>query len=71
MAYTWRYLRTDGTEIADLPESATAESFPNQSDAESWVGETWRELLADGVDAVTLLADDQVVYGPMSLHPAS
>lgn len=71
MAYTWRYLRADGTEIADLPASATAEAFPNQSDAESWVGESWRELLADGVDAVTLVAEDQVVYGPMSLHPAS
>lgn len=71
MAYTWRYLRTDGTEIADLPDSATAEAFPNQSDAESWVGESWRELLADGVDAVTLMSDDQVVYGPMSLHPAN
>lgn len=71
MAYTWRYLRADGTAITDLPTSATAEAFPNQSDAESWVGETWRQLLADGVDAVTLLADDQVVYGPMSLHPAS
>lgn len=71
MSYTWRYLRADGTEIADLPESATSEAFPNQSDAESWVGESWRELLADGIDAVTLLSDDQVVYGPMSLHPAS
>lgn len=70
MTYRWLYLRADGTEIADLPESATAETFPNQSDAESWVGETWRELLADGVDAVTLIADDTVVYGPMSLHPA-
>lgn len=71
MAYTWRYLRADGTEIVDLPASATAEAFPNQSDAESWVGESWRELLADGVDAVTLVSDDQVVYGPMSLHPSS
>jgi hypothetical protein len=28
----------------------------------------WRELLEDGVDAVTLLEGDRVVYGPMSLH---
>ena len=44
--------------------------FPSQSDAESWLGEMWRELLAEGVDAVTLMEDGRVVYGPMSLHPA-
>jgi hypothetical protein len=71
MAYAWRYERSDGTVIVDLPASATAEPFPSQSDAENWVGETWRDLLADGIDAVTLLSDDAVVYGPMSLHPAS
>ncbi len=71
MSYTWRYERADGTVITEPPPSATAEGFPTQADAESWVGETWRELLDDGVDALTLLADDTVVYGPMSLHPAS
>lgn len=70
MSYTWRYERADGTVITDPPAHGTAEAFPNQADAESWLGETWRELLGDGVDAVTLLADSQVVYGPMSLHPA-
>ena len=71
MAYAWRYERSDGTVIVDRPGSATGESFPSQSDAENWVGETWRTLLADGIDAVTLLTDGEVVYGPMSLHPAS
>lgn len=71
MAYIWRYERSDGTVIVDLPASATGEAFTTQADAENWVGETWRELVADGVDAVTLLSDDEVVYGPMSLHPAS
>lgn len=71
MSYTWRYERADGTTIEDeLPEAATAESFPAQGDAETWVGEVWRELLAGGVDAVTLLEDGRVVYGPMSLHPS-
>ena len=45
-----------------------AEGFPTQSDAESWLGETWRELLAAGVDQVRLFEDDTEVYGPMSLH---
>lgn len=44
-------------------------SFPTQADAESWIGETWQELFAGGVEAVFLLEDDTVVYGPMSLRP--
>lgn len=47
-----------------------ADSFPTQSDAESWIGETWRQLLDAGVDQVSLLEGDRVVYGPMGLHPA-
>ena len=71
MTFTWRYERSDGTEVIDLPETATAEAFPSQSDAETWVGESWRDLIRDGIDAVTLLQDGAVVYGPMSLHPSS
>lgn len=51
---------------ADLPR----ETFSSQGDAESWLGENWRELLAAGVDQVTLLEENRVEYGPMSLHPA-
>lgn len=69
MAFTWRYLRADGTDVVDLPEAATSQSFPSQSEAESWVGETWRDLLNGGVDAVALVDGDVPVYGPMSLHP--
>lgn len=71
MTFTWRYERTDGTEVLDLPASATTEAFPSQSDAETWVGESWRDLLRDGIDAVCLLQNGEQVYGPMSLHPAS
>jgi hypothetical protein len=49
-------------QLSDLP-------FPSQADAESWVGESWRDLIAAGVEAVSLLRDDDVVYGPMSLRP--
>jgi len=42
--------------------------FPTQSDAESWVGEYWSDLAAEGVVAVTLLEGDREVYGPMSLE---
>lgn len=44
-------------------------AFPTQSEAESWLGEEWHELLEAGVDAVTLREGDTVVYGPMSLQP--
>jgi hypothetical protein len=66
-AWTWRYERADGTEITDV--EPVPGSFPGQADAETWIGEAWRELLDQGVEAVSLLEDDRVVYGPMSLHP--
>jgi hypothetical protein len=47
-------------------ENAAGEEV--QADAESWVGETWSDLAAVGVDAVTLFEHDRQVYGPMSLH---
>lgn len=61
----WRPEDADGNEIA-----REREEFPSQADAESWVGECWAELAEDGVAAVTLLEDERVVYGPMSLSPA-
>lgn len=43
-------------------------SFPTQADAESWIGETWGDLLARGVESVSLLEDGTLVYGGMSLR---
>ncbi|MDQ1495817.1 MAG: hypothetical protein QOG69_2300 [Actinomycetota bacterium] len=70
MSWSWRYENADGEVVtpADLPP---AELFPTQSDAESWLGEEWRVLLAAGVARVSLLEGDRVVYGPMSLDPES
>lgn len=66
MAWTWRY--EDGSGAAVTPEGvAAAPGFPSQSDAETWLGETWRELLAGGVAQVVLLDGDREVYGPMGL----
>jgi hypothetical protein len=65
-AWRWRLEDASGREVA--PVGMTAPDFPSQSDAESWVGEAWRDLLDAGVDAVTLLEGDREVYGPMSLH---
>ena len=68
MAWTWRYEAADGSEVD--PGEVAGGAFPNQSDAESWVGETWRELLEAGVHQVTLMEEDRKVYGPMGLNPA-
>jgi hypothetical protein len=63
--WIWRYEGRDG---AVTPPGTGAEDFPTQSDAESWLGEHWRELRAAGVDQVTLFENGSLVYGPMSLH---
>lgn len=45
-------------------------TFDDQTAAEEWLSANWRDLLDAGVDEVTLLDGDEVVYGPMSLHSA-
>jgi hypothetical protein len=67
VAWTWRYENSAG-KVVDTPEAPPGEPFPTQSDAETWLGENWRELLSAGVDQVTLLDTGREVYGPMSLH---
>jgi hypothetical protein len=67
--WRWRLEDATGTEVRPVGLGA-APDFPSQSDAESWVGEVWRDLLEVGVDQVTLLEGDREVYGPMSLHTA-
>ena len=49
-------------------DAGLAQWFPTQADAEAWLTGTYEELAEAGVSEVTLLEDDHVVYGPMSLH---
>jgi hypothetical protein len=67
MAWTWRFEKADGTEIEPPVEP---EDFTTQGDAESWIGEVWKDLLDGGVDRVTLFEDDTEIY-PMSVHAAT
>ena len=53
MSYHWLY-----------SSGETSAVFPSQADAE-----TWRDLLAGGVEDVTLYEEQRAVYGPMSLRP--
>jgi hypothetical protein len=62
VTWTWRLDLASG-EQADLD----VPGFASQSDAESWLGEVWRDLVEAGATQATLLEDDHVAYGPMSL----
>ena len=69
MAFTWRYENTAGEPVEPIVAvEGERAAFPNQGDAETWIGENWPALLAAEVDQVSLLEDGAVVYGPMSLH---
>jgi len=63
----WRLENAVGAEVTVAEEFAD-QRFSSQADAESWVGEYWSDLAAEGVDAVTLFEHERQVYGPMSLH---
>lgn len=64
MAWSWRCETSAGDQLTDVGSA----SFPTQADAETWIGETWRDLLEQGVEQVVLLDGDRPVYGPMSLR---
>ena len=64
MPWSWRYEGTDGRPVA-----GPVEAFGSQADAESWIGQSWRDLAAAGVSTVVLAEDDRVEYR-MSLAPA-
>ncbi len=61
--WSWRLEGEDGTQLSQ----PVSPPHQNQSDAESWLGEQWRELADAGVAQATLLEDSRVVYGPMPL----
>ncbi len=64
MSWTWSLENADGESVG------TSENFDSRSDAESWVGESFGELVEQGVEQVRLFDGDIEVYGPMSLHAA-
>ena len=66
MSWTWRLESADGAAVA-LPYDAP--EFPSQSDAESWLGEVWRDLVDAGAAQASLFDGGHLAYGPMSLLP--
>lgn len=67
MTWTWQYERADGTQTA-APSDIEAQEFADRAEAETWLGQTFQQLLDSGVDTVTLLHDGTAEYS-MSLHP--
>ncbi|MCU1536090.1 MAG: hypothetical protein JWP82_441 [Humibacillus sp.] len=70
MSSDWTWLLLDAHGEPMEGEGLPTAGFPTQSDAESYIGESWQDLLAAGVESVTLREHDTVVYGPMSLRSA-
>jgi hypothetical protein len=64
MTWSWRYENAEGK-----PVEGPNETFSNQADAESWLGQTWRDLVAAGAVEVVLVEGDRDEYR-MSLQSA-
>ncbi|MFP5336795.1 MAG: hypothetical protein ACLGIV_15920 [Actinomycetes bacterium] len=67
-SFSWTFEDADGEQVP-VDSGQPSGGFPTQADAETWIGETWRDLLESGVEQVRLFEDADEVYGPMSLRP--
>ena len=61
--------RRRGHGSARLAEAGLAPRFDDQALAEQWLTAFYPELVELGVDAVVLMEEDRVIYGPMALSP--
>jgi hypothetical protein len=70
MTWIWRLETADGTAAnpAESAESPAQPVHPTQSDAETWLGESWRRLASEGVARASLYHENDRVYGPMLLQ---
>jgi hypothetical protein len=67
MSWYWRLEDPSGAVLDPASVGVEVPGTDNQGDAESWLGENWRDLLSRGVATVTLFDGDEPVYGPMGL----
>ncbi len=70
MSWHWRLEDASGAAVDPAAVGVEMPATDNQGDAESWLGEHWRDLLANGVATATLFDGTTKVYGPMALAPA-
>ena len=66
-SWTWRLHDPAGETLDPAAVGVVVPVEDAQAEAESWLGEHWRDLLERGVATVSLLRGDAVVYGPMGL----
>ncbi|WP_296136114.1 hypothetical protein [uncultured Tessaracoccus sp.] len=65
---SYRFEPVAGTFDPDaLAEQDLTPTFETRERAEAWLTEYYEELVEEGVTEVTLMEEDRVVYGPMSL----
>jgi len=57
MTWTWKLEDAEGTAL-DTPDS----DLGSQGDAESWLGERWREFAEQGAISASLIEDGRTVY---------
>jgi hypothetical protein len=62
MTWTWRYQNELGQPVELTDIDGIGEVHQSQSDAETWLGEHWRELFDAGVTEVSLIEDERVEY---------
>src|SRR3954452_6063373 len=67
MTWHWRLEDPSGASVDPAALGVEPPGVDNQGDAESWLGENWRDLLAKGVATVSLFDRDGEVYGPRGL----
>lgn len=73
MDWRWRFLDSDGRGLSPIGMRVGTEAeplrdgFATQADADTWIGEVWRELVEQDVASVELWCGDSLVYGPMEL----
>jgi hypothetical protein len=67
MSWYWRFEDPSGAPVDPATLGVVPIESDNQGDAESWLGENWRELLERGVATVSLFDGDTEVYGQMGL----
>ncbi|HKP49431.1 MAG TPA: hypothetical protein VJU17_05400 [Gemmatimonadales bacterium] len=60
----WRWLPD-----REPDDGSLSRTFSSQGEAETWLGEFYPELIAAGVQGVSLYEEDRLVYGPMNLGP--
>ena len=63
----YRWIADPVPDAEAAAEAGLDQAFPTQADAEAWLTASYEDLVDAGAESVTLLEEDRVVYGPMSL----